>query len=84
MPALGDEFQEIRIGRDAGDVYRRSSGEPLHHDLENDDTLYRLRESMGSDVFAAQYEQKPMPAGGAMIKRHWLKYYDKAPKRTRA
>ena len=34
---------------------------------------------MGPDVFAAQYQQSPVPPGGAMIKRAWLGYYETAP-----
>src|SRR5262249_23706896 len=36
------------------------------------------------DVFAAQYQQAPVPPGGAMIKRQWLRYYGNAalPERT--
>ena len=33
-------------------------------------------------MFAAQYQQSPVPLGGAMIKRKWLRYYDQLPERT--
>ena len=32
--------------------------------------------------FAAQYQQSPVPPGGAMIRREWLRYYEKPPERT--
>jgi predicted phage terminase large subunit-like protein len=35
-------------------------------------------------VFAAQYQQRPVAAGGQMIKRDWLQYYDQAPERDYA
>ena len=41
--------------------------------------LDALRQQLGSDVFAAQYQQCPVPPGGAMIKRSWLRYYDNVP-----
>jgi hypothetical protein len=39
---------------------------------------------VGSDIFSAQYQQSPVPAGGVMIKRDWLRYYarEKLPPRT--
>jgi predicted phage terminase large subunit-like protein len=33
-------------------------------------------------VFSAQYMQSPVPPGGAMIRRKWLRYYDQLPQRT--
>jgi hypothetical protein len=57
-------------------------GEALHPELESLESLERLRREIGSDVFAAQYQQSPVPPGGAMIRREWLRYYDKPPERT--
>lgn len=37
---------------------------------------------MGSAVFSAQYQQSPVPDGGAMIRREWIRYYDQLPERT--
>jgi predicted phage terminase large subunit-like protein len=85
LPALGDKSRLVRTGfvpRD--DLYLRAAGEPLHSDLENEDDLLRLRETLGTEIFSAQYEQKPVPAGGTMIKRDWLRYYRRAPDRTSA
>lgn len=31
---------------------------------------------MGSLAFLAQYQQRPVPHGGNLIKREWLKFYD--------
>jgi phage terminase large subunit-like protein len=41
-----------------------------------------LTEWRAPDVFAAQYQQCPVPPGGAMIRREWLRYYDLLPERT--
>jgi phage terminase large subunit-like protein len=60
----------------------RRAGEALHPELESLETLKDLQRQIGSDVFAAQYQQSPMPAGGAMIRRTWLHYYDTLPERT--
>ena len=41
-----------------------------------------MRSQLGSDTFAAQYQQRPVPPDGAMIKRAWIQRYDKPPLRT--
>lgn len=42
-------------------------------------TAFQLRRDMGSYAFEAQYQQSPVPPGGAMFKRKWLHYYDILP-----
>jgi predicted phage terminase large subunit-like protein len=79
-PAIAEANERITIGE--GDFYDRIAGEALHPELESLETLQRLREQMGADLFNAQYQQAPVPPGGAMIKREWLRYYDKIPERT--
>ena len=60
----------------------RRAGEALHPELESLESLKKLQRQIGSDVFAAQYQQSPVPPGGAMIRREWLRYYEKLPERT--
>ena len=38
-----------------------------------------LKLQLGSDAFSAQYQQMPVPPGGAMIKRHWIRRYTDLP-----
>ena len=38
-----------------------------------------LKAQLGSDAFSAQYQQMPVPPGGAMIKRDWIKRYVELP-----
>jgi predicted phage terminase large subunit-like protein len=80
LPAIAEVAQAVPIG--AGHIYRRGVGEALHPDHEALATLRELQHTVGPDVFAAQYQQAPVPAGGAMIKRAWLRYYDQPPERT--
>jgi predicted phage terminase large subunit-like protein len=80
LPAIAEVEETIPIGND--EFYHRKAGEALHPALESLDTLRKQQQTMGPDVFAAQYQQSPVPPGGAMIKRPWLRYYDKAPERT--
>jgi predicted phage terminase large subunit-like protein len=74
LPAIAEEDQEIQIG--PGRVYHRKAGEVLHPARESLRALEELRRELGSDIFSAQYQQAPVPPGGAMIKREWLRYYD--------
>lgn len=80
LPAIAEVDERIAIGDD--EFHFRAAGETLHPQHESLATLAKLRQTLGSDVFAAQYQQSPVPPGGAMIKRRWLRYYDKLPERT--
>jgi predicted phage terminase large subunit-like protein len=80
LPAIAEVDEQIALGPDQFHV--RHAGEALHPAYESLATLERLREEVGSDVFAAQYQQAPVPPGGAMIRKQWLRYYDVAPERT--
>ena len=80
LPAIAEQDETIAIGDD--EFHVRRAGEALHPELESLASLKALRGQIGSDVFAAQYQQSPVPPGGAMIRREWLRYYEKPPERT--
>jgi predicted phage terminase large subunit-like protein len=80
LPAIAEIDEQIAIGD--GVFYYRRAGEALHSARESLEALQNLQREMGSDIFAAQYQQCPVPPGGAMIKREWLRYYDSPPERT--
>jgi hypothetical protein len=80
LPAIAEQDEITAIGENA--FHRRPAGEALHPELESLESLKALQRQIGSDVFAAQYQQSPVPAGGAMIRRDWLRYYDRLPERT--
>jgi predicted phage terminase large subunit-like protein len=80
LPAIAEVDDQIATGD--GRIYKRNAGEPLHAEHESLESLNALQKAVGSEVFSAQYQQAPVPAGGAMIKRDWLRYYDQAPERT--
>ena len=64
-------------------IVTRKAGTALHPERESVVRYHVLRASMGDFNFESQYQQNPMPKGGAMIKTSWLLYYDTAelPKR---
>jgi predicted phage terminase large subunit-like protein len=80
LPAIADVDEEVAVAD--GQYHLRRAGEALHPERESLEVLENLRRELGSDIFSAQYQQSPVPPGGAMIKREWLRYYDKAPERT--
>jgi predicted phage terminase large subunit-like protein len=79
LAAIAEEDEQIAIGND--DFYYRLAGEALHPEHESLETLKKLRLELGSDVFAAQYQQSPVPPGGGMIKQKWFRYYPALPER---
>lgn len=79
LPAIADEPQEIALGR--GQFYHRAAGEVLHPDREPMGVLDELRATMGSQMFSAQYQQAPIPPGGALIKANWFRRYGQVPER---
>ena len=38
-----------------------------------------MKRQIGSDAFSAQYQQSPVPPGGNMVKRHWVRRYSEPP-----
>lgn len=79
LPAIADAPQEIAIGNNR--IYRRSVGEVLHPEREPKHVLGELRDAMGTQAFSAQYQQAPVPPGGALIKGAWFRSYDRLPER---
>ena len=80
LPAIAEQDETIAIGDD--EFHLRRTGEALHPELESLESLKELQRRMIPDDFAAQYQQSPVPPGGAMIRREWLRYYQEPPART--
>ena len=80
LPAIAEEDEEIHLGD--GRIYRRKAGELLHPDRESNEVLGELKAAMGSQAFSAQYQQAPVPAGGALIKGDWFRTYVQPPVRA--
>lgn len=83
IPAIADVAEDIVIGDGEDDLYHREAGEALQPARE---TIEMLRDSERADpyTFAAQYQQSPIPPGGAMLTRECLRYYEphELPQRT--
>lgn len=74
LPAIAHTDQAIELGGER--FHHRAIGDVLHPQREGKAILDGLRVSLGSDAFEAQYQQRPVPPGGVMFKRDWVKRYE--------
>jgi predicted phage terminase large subunit-like protein len=74
LPAIAQSSETYELG--GGRAYTRQQGELLHPEHEPADALIELKRQMGPIAFSAQYQQSPIPPGGTIIKKEWLKTYD--------
>ncbi len=75
LPAIAEEYQCVQIGKNR--FHERRIGDALHPERESHETLNELQRTLGSYNFAAQYQQRPAPLGGGMVKWEWFQTYDK-------
>lgn len=78
LPAVADIEQIIPLSSHR--YYRRPIGEALSPEREPLEVLEGLKSQLGSYAFAAQYQQSPIPPGGAMINPAWIGRYTEAPR----
>ena len=74
LPAIAQRDETYYLGD--GRIYDRQKGGLLHPEHEPAHVLVELKREMGPIAFSAQYQQSPIPPGGAIIKRKWLTPYD--------
>ncbi len=79
LPAIAVQDEQIAIGD--GKFHERRIGDVLHPQREPIAVLESYKRQLGSETFAAQYQQMPVPSGGGMIKRKWVRRYDVLPMR---
>jgi predicted phage terminase large subunit-like protein len=70
LPAIAEQDEQIPIGN--GQFHCRHVGDVLHPERASREVLERLRK-LDPDTFAAQWQQQPVPPGGGMIKRAWVR-----------
>lgn len=58
---------------------RRHAGELLWPEMFSEATVASLETKLGSYGAAGQLQQRPAPAEGGLIKRHWWKFYAALP-----
>ena len=79
IPAIAEQDETVQIGKRK--YHFRRNGDVLHPEREPLSLLEQNR-SRSPEMFAAQFQQAPIPRGGVMIRRQWVRYYDRLPDRT--
>jgi predicted phage terminase large subunit-like protein len=78
----GDQWEIVNFPAIAEvDEVHRKRGEPLHAVRYPLERLQAIRRALGSREWAALYQQRPTPDGGALWKREWFQYYKTDPQR---
>ncbi len=76
FPAIAEEEESVVYRTPYGvKRFNRSAGEALHPEREGLPELEAMRRRIGLYNFASQYQQRPIPVSGNMIKRDWLRFY---------
>lgn len=77
LPAIAEEDEDHLIDSPLGRRwFRRKAGEALQPERESLETLKNMRQNLGTYNFSAQYQQNPVPVGGAIVKTEWLRFYE--------
>ncbi len=77
LPAIADAAQAVPIGQD--EVHYRQIGEVLHLEREPREVLEQIKAEMGTLAFSAQYQQRPVPVEGNLVKWPWFRFYAYPP-----
>ena len=79
FPAIAETNEAYKINTPFGPkTFSRRMGEALHPAREPLEVLEDTRRSIGSRNFAGQYQQRPSPIEGGLVKLAWLKSHTKA------
>ncbi|MEO9826310.1 MAG: phage terminase large subunit [Paracoccaceae bacterium] len=77
LPAIAELDAAYDLGRRG--TKRVHQGDLLHTSRLPKALLDQRKEELGSYVFAAQYQQRPSPIEGGLVKWHWFQTYDTPP-----
>jgi predicted phage terminase large subunit-like protein len=76
LPAIAEENETHVIeSRYRKYTVHRAIGEALHPEREPIAVLDHLRRNIGEYNFAGQYQQRPSPLGGGLVKAKWFRSY---------
>lgn len=79
LPAIAEDPMVVDLGKRG--LISREEGHLLHPARLPLALLEQRRIEQGSYVFAAQYQQRPAPLGGGIVKWDWFYYYGVVPAR---
>lgn len=78
MEAGGEQWEVVRLpalAEDEDDALGREPGEPLWPERFGVAEYDRIRQAVGSYVWNALYQQRPMDVQGGVFKAPWIKWY---------
>lgn len=79
LPAVAEAEQQIPIARNTFHIRRPL--ELLHQARESKVDLEHIKATIGSFNFSAQYQQRPIPLEGEIVRWEWFRLYDELPAR---
>ncbi len=80
LPAISMEEEHHHIVTPLREYsIERKPGDVLHPARESREVLDDIRKTLGEENFAGQYQQRPAPPGGGLIKLKWFRRYDSVP-----
>jgi len=76
-----DQWHQIRFPAlaEPGDLLGRQPGEALCPERFDEEELLKIKETMGTMMFSALYQQNPAPPQGNVFHREWWKFYEEEP-----
>ena len=73
LPAIADEEQVFQLGPEKS--HHRRVGDVLHPEREGSGAFEALKRELGGMMFSAQYQQRPVPLEGNLVRRTWFRYF---------
>lgn len=79
FPMVAERAQKIYSYNNKSLLYQRDTNELLDKKRYDKKDIAQIKLEIGSYAYAAQYQQAPLPQTRAIIRKEWLRYYDKIP-----
>jgi predicted phage terminase large subunit-like protein len=81
FPSIAEELECIPFSTPYGlRRFFRQPGEALHPERESVTEYEAMRRRIGLYNFSSQYQQRPIPISGNLVKREWLRFYGDQPR----
>jgi predicted phage terminase large subunit-like protein len=78
LPAVAERYEKWTFPI-SGRIVERRPGELLWPQRFPQSTLDALKKQLGSNAYAGQYQQRPVPEEGGLFHRGWFRIYTQAP-----
>jgi phage terminase large subunit-like protein len=77
FPAIAEEPERVPFATPFGPrLFVRQPGAALHPERESIHEYELMRRRIGLYNFSSQYQQRPIPVSGNLVKREWLRFYN--------